>query len=145
MGDNRQLYKLIVMLLVSHYQITSVTTNIVSIFAPIINETADQIIDETTIYNELSTTTTAQPTTIKSVTTESTAAPSTTIETITQKKQVNETTNDTTEKTTTTADPQELLIPPATVNASIAQMFNVSRQTSPIIIRYVKDIIIVLV
>lgn len=39
-------------------------------------------------------------------------------------------------KTTTTGDPQELLIPPASVNASIAQMFNnVSHKTGQIIIR----------
>lgn len=42
-----------------------------------------------------------------------------------------------TDKTTTTGDPKELLIPPASVNASIAQMFNTSHKTGQIIIRLV--------
>lgn len=44
--------------------------------------------------------------------------------------------NSTTEKsTTTTKDPQMLLIPPALVNASIAQMHNAPRKKGQIIIR----------
>lgn len=41
----------------------------------------------------------------------------------------------TTASTTTTKDPQLLLIPPAEVNASIAQMHNVPRKKGQIIIR----------
>lgn len=50
------------------------------------------------------------------------------------------TTSTTTAKsTTTTKDPQLLLIPPAQVNASIAQMHNAPRKKGQIIIRWVSD------
>lgn len=43
-------------------------------------------------------------------------------------------TTNSSDTSTTTGDPKELLIPPATVNASIAQMYNVSKRTGQIII-----------
>lgn len=133
MAKLHTMYAAIVMLLVG-VKIQCASSTNATLFSPLINNSSSTIptifLHNVTYQN--STTEVGEHLLKDRATLTTTLTPiSSTLQPIENNTQVS-----TTEKlTTTTKDPQELLIPPAEVNASIANMHNVPRKKGQIIIR----------
>lgn len=128
MAKLHTMYAAIVMLLVG-VKIQCANSTNATLFSPLINNSSSTnatLLEDNAI----------QPTPVNVMEQHLLKEAAPTIQSTTMQPNENSTDDSTTEKlSTTTKDPQMLLIPPAEVNASIAQMHNAPRKKGQIIIR----------